>query len=187
MIEREIKFMISDNKLDKYKRILNSFVTPTKILQINYYYDTPDFHLNSLGKTLRVRQKKNNLILQYKYDKNLIGIERICKEYEMELQLFPMSILSNILPDNVSESFLVYNYIGSLITERLDYFYNGTIISLDTNYYLGEHDCELEIEYAELEKAENVIRLIPINEAEIKTMGKYSRYARVYQKLVNNG
>ena len=183
MIEREIKSMATQTLMLQYKSILDNLVDPKRILQINYYFDTPDFQLNSLGNTLRVRQINNELVLQYKYDKHYNGTEKTCEEFEISIQALPLYILSNALPNDTHNPALHYNYIGSLVTERLDYLYGQAIISLDKSYYLGKCDCEIEVEFQDYKMANEILRLLSIEEIETFEMGKYSRFAREYKRL----
>ena len=183
MIEQEIKSIISESLLLKYKKILDGLTPHKRILQINYYFDSPDFRLNSLGNTLRIRQKENQLILQYKYEKQYTGIQKTCKEFEVELQRFPSHISSNDFPSDTIDSDSLYKFAGNLITERLDYIYAETNISLDKSYYLGKCDYEIEIEFQDYNKAEAILKLLSIEKIESHEMGKYNRFVKELQRL----
>ena len=185
MVEREIKSIVSESKLLQYRKVLDDLAEPIRKLQINYYFDTPDFQLNSLGNTLRIRQKNNQLSLQYKYEKQYTGAEKTCKEFEMVIQTFPFYISSKELPGNILDSNLLYNYVGNLTTERFDYSYAETIISLDKSYYLGRCEHEIEIEFQDYVKAEEMLKLLSIEKIETHEMGKYSRFVRELQRLEN--
>ena len=184
MIEQEIKSIITEFLLFKYKNILDGLTEHSRILQINYYYDTDDFQLNSIGNTLRIRQKENKLVLQYKYEKQYTGNERTCREYEIEIYKFPQYLSSNDLPCNIIDS-THYKFVGSLITERFDYKYAETNISLDKSYYLGKCDYEIEIEFQDYKKAESILKLLSIEKSEFHEMGKYSRFVKEIKKLEN--
>lgn len=185
MIEQEIKSLISESMFLKYKNILDGLTTYARILQINYYFDTPNFQLNSLGNTLRIRQKENQLMLQYKYEKQYTGIQKTCKEFEVALQRFPSYISSNDFPCGIIEPDPSYRFVGNLITERLDYLYAETDISLDKSYYLGKCDYEIEIEYQDYKKAETILKLLAIEKTELHDMGKYNRFVKELQRLEN--
>lgn len=116
-------------------------------------------------------------MLQYKFDKSYTGIEKVCKEYEKILQVFPSHISSEILPQKIKPA-LCYEFVGSLVTERFDYFYDETIISLDKNYYLGVFDCEIEIEFHDYSKAEQILKILSIDKTKASEMGKYSRFVK---------
>ncbi len=169
----------------KYKNILDELTICTRILQINYYFDTPDFQLNSLGNTLRIRQKENQLMLQYKYEKQYTGIQKTCKEFELALQRFPSYISSNDFSCIKTEPDLSYGFVGNLITERFDYIYAETNISLDKSYYIGKCDYEIEIEFQNYKKAETIMKLLSIGKAETHEGGKYGRFVKELQRLEN--
>ena len=183
MIEREIKSLVSDGMLENFKNILDSVATPVRIVQINYYFDTPDLILNSSGNTLRIRQKKDGLLLQYKYDKQYTNKEKTCKEYEKSLTSFPLLIPSNDLPNFAPDSTIFFTPVGNLITERIDYIYNYTTVSLDENYYLGKCDNEIEVEFKQYEDAEKILKLLSIENIETSDAGKYSRFVNELKRL----
>lgn len=183
MIEQEIKFVISESMMKEYKNILDGLVKPKRVLQINYYFDTPDFYLYSLGNTLRIRQKDQQLALQYKYEKQNKGIQRICKEFEMKIPTFLSNIPCYDLPGKIIKKDIYFGFVGSMTTERLNYIYKGTVISLDKNYYLGNCDYEIEVEFQDYTNAETIIKLIGIEKLEINERGKYSRFVKRFQQL----
>lgn len=185
MIEHEIKFLITEKMFNHYKSFLNHFYNGKRILQINYYFDTNDFLLNSLSRTLRVRQTKHDLRLQYKYDRYYNDKERICKEYEVQIDHLPFNISCELLP-NLPSPATYYNYLGSLITERFDYIYNETMLSLDISYYLGICDYEIEIEFQNYENAIEILKLLNIEEFEVNKKGKYNRFVQRYKTLNEN-
>ena len=183
MVEHEVKSIISESMFLKYKAILDDSSKHKRVLQINYYFDTPDFQLNSLGNTLRIRQKGSQLLLQYKYDKQYTDIERTCKEFETQIEIFPQCISSKDFPCVSRHETQFYGYIGNLVTERLDYIYGETIISLDTSYYLGKYDHEIEIEFQDYGDAEKIIGLLSIKKTEAQERGKYNRFVNELQRL----
>ncbi len=181
MIENEIKAIITKKQLMSYKEILDKLIGSQKKLQVNYYFDTEDLKLFKNGSTLRIRQINDNLKIQYKLDKEYVGLKRICKEYESSIQAFP-KVLSLDIFEDLRACQTNYKYIGNLITERLDYFYDETIISLDTSYYLGKTDFEIEIEFEDDKKAENVLKILSIETLELQKNGKYKRFITEYLK-----
>jgi len=183
VIEREIKSLISSEMLENYKNILDSVAVSTNIVQINYYFDTHDLSLNSRGNTLRIRQKKDSLLLQYKYDKQYTGNEKKCKEYEKSIKSFSFLIASKDLPDFALDSSIYFTHIGTLITKRIDYLYNNTAISLDTNCYLGKCDYEIEVEFQQYEDAEELLKLLSIENTEMFEAGKYRRFVNELKRL----
>lgn len=186
MIEREIKYIIDHDTYLQIKCILESISISTHMLQINYYYDTPNYDLNANGRTLRIRQKNDSLFLQYKYDKKYSGIEKICEEFELNITHFVNPISSEILPEsylNVEN----YYYIGNLVTERFDYHLKKAVISLDKNYYLGKVDYEIEIEYENISEATEIINLLSLKNTENIATEKYRRFMMIMCNLKNGG
>ena len=193
MIEREIKIMVSDYELFQFAKKFDALAISKKILQINYYFDTQDFLLASQGSTLRIRQKENQLVLQYKYEKQNNGAENTSKEFEKEIRSFSSHITSAALPNDIigASAIITYDYIGTLITERTNYLYNDVEVSLDKNHYLGKSDCEIELEFQEYEQVKSVLGLFFVEDIEFSTTGKYSRFVKELQKIscagANNG
>jgi len=184
MIEKEIKLVVSEEILMKCKKTLDEFLKHTRVLQVNYYYDTPDFLHHSLGNTLRVRQTGERLVLQYKQEKHYDGNLRTCQEFEETIQRIPRQLSSSDTHCIAMNMDLVFTMVGSLVTERVDYIYGETIISLDRNYFLGQYDCEIEIETHEHEEAEAVLRMLSIGEVGEQRLGKYSRFVKKYQRFL---
>jgi len=185
VIEREIKLLISEPMFIDYMNKLNSLVVCKRILQINYYFDTPDFQNYSLGRTLRIRQKDNQLLLQYKYNKQYSGFENMCNEFEIIVDTFPRDISSKDFPCNSMDMANLYRYVGNLVTERFEYTYAKTIISLDKNYYLGKCDYEIEIEFQDYKQAEDLLKLLSIEKTKSHGDGKYSRFVKEMLRLKN--
>ena len=124
-------------------------------------------------------------MLQYKYEKQYTGVQKICKEFEIALQRFPSYISSKNFPCTKIEAEFSYRFVGNFITERLDYVYAETNISLDKSYYLGKCDYEIEIEYQDYKKAETILKLLAIEKTELYDMGKYNRFVKEFQRLEN--
>ena len=187
MIEHEVKKIVAKSTLQKYKKILDGLTASKKSLQVNYYFDTPNFMLYTFGRTLRVRQKESELVLQYKYDKHYTGKERICREYERKLECFPESIFSDQLPDGEAQFPAVFNYVGCLVTERIDYLFDDAKVSLDMNFYLGEFDCEVELEFQEYGRADTLLDLLCFGSDEMPVIGKYDRFVGAVNGGGTNG
>ena len=181
-MEREIKIMVSEQDFSYCAKVLTELANPQIMLQTNYYYDTPDFRLNSLGNTLRVRQKNNDLVLQYKYEKCSSELIRMQKEFEVDIDKLPLHISSKSLPYIGCNSEQIYVYIGCLVTERWNFVYNQEIVFLDKNYYMGKYDCEIEIEFQNFENAKNILKLLKKDQVQCCELGKYERFV---EELVN--
>jgi len=190
MIEHEVKVLASKETFDRSRYILDEMLIPSRTIQLNHYYDTRDFTLNSMGNTLRIRQLGNQCILQFKHDKSFDGFEKSCREYEKVVTGLMSVIPSKILPldlSMLSSTHVNFEYIGCLTTERVDYELDEMIISLDKNLYLGKCDYEVEIEFLERKKAEKMLIQMNINMHELSSIGKYSRFVSEYQRVYSVG
>lgn len=170
-IEIEYKCLIEEKIYDKILEFYHNEKIK-KYIQINYYFDTPDFSFFSNNTTLRVRQKENQLLIQYKYGKSTEKSIRTSKEYVLETEKFPLTIrLDNKLA----------NLLGNLITERIEINYCGAKLCLDKNFYLGSIDFELEIETADKVVINKIVEELKLEEIPIR--GKYSRFIDKYRSL----
>ena len=176
MIEREFKAVISEDMLARLLATLGAYATPSQTLQVNYYYDTPDFVLHQLNSTLRVRQNIRGLKLQYKYDKYNEGTIRTCTEFEIPLDALPLSITSKELPDCDGAAPSDFVLLGSLVTQRVNYTLDGAIVSLDTNFYLGRLDHEIEVEHPDNHTIQKILALLELSHLNPQGVGKYSRF-----------
>ena len=171
MIEKEFerKLVVEE---DDYYALLNYFDKNNlreDILQINYYYDTHDFDVYNSDETIRVRQIKNKLKLQYKYNKNHSGDIRISDESSKEISELPQVIKT--------DKFETQN-IGMMVTERINFIIKECTISLDKNYYLGVIDYEIEVETVKEIDISEIIQDI-----RFTSDGK-SKYIRFIEKLI---
>ena len=196
--EKEIKVLLKKEEYEKIKEILiNKYKDFKTYIQVNYYYDTAHYDLIKAGHTLRIRQKEDGLTLEYKSGKRIIDGVRVCDEYSEDMSELPMRIPFPEIKEIPCE------YIGNLITERTDFkikedftraknqreesldfsevstkVKGNFIISLDKNFYLGETDYEIEIEFegeSESLGLENLLTELGIRNREV-FLGKYSRF-----------
>ena len=137
MLEYEKKILLTR---DEYATLAERFGCILVESQINQYYDTEGFYMNSRGITCRIRDKNG----KYKVTiKNHVAAHLNCS---MEVNLYEGI-------DFNSEAFeaLGLHLQGELITTRIiihkDKFCE---VVLDRNKYLGRTDYELEVEYAEM-------------------------------------
>jgi len=165
MIEKEIERKAILTK-EQYESLLGKIVDKpvTKKVQINYYYDTDDYILLSNDETLRVRQIEDKLELQYKYNKKIESGVRISNESCDEI---------NYLPEKIAIDGLIVKRIGFLLTERRSKRFDGYIIFLDKNYYLGKVDYEIEMEAINIEYMPTELYGISFNTV---CKGKYTRF-----------
>ncbi|MBO5248869.1 MAG: CYTH domain-containing protein [Clostridia bacterium] len=151
-------------------------------VQVNYYFDTPQFSLASAHAMLRVRRKKNSLFLQYKNKRKRLGDMLLCQEEEALLSALPVTV-------NPARYFpkapdVDCRLLGSLVTYRQDFLCCGTVVSLDENIYFGKTDYEIEIE-GDADGIRQVADLLcPVGESK-RGNGKFSRFLKAYQEYYN--
>ena len=170
--EFERKLIIGSGEYEELSHYLSKHSKQENIMQINYYYDTPDFTLFNASETLRIRQIGDMLKLQYKYNKNYSGDIRISDEYSEKISELPKTITVNGVETQ---------NIGFMLTERINFSLKNCIISLDKNLYLGIVDFEIEVETEKESDLPDILKNLTFN---INSSGKYSRFA---EKLQNQG
>lgn len=149
-----------------------------RYVQVNYYFDTPDFALASAHAMLRVRRKKNSLYLQYKNKRKRMGALLLCDEAEAELSEFPRVVNPSRYFDGAPD--VECALLGDLVTCRTDFEFPGALVSLDESIYLGKSDYEIEIE-GDADAIERVAAFLnPVGEAK-KGNGKFSRFLKEYK------
>lgn len=160
---------------EQYNSILETLAdnATSKVMQINYYYDTEDYMLFKNDETLRIRQIDNCLKLQFKYNKYIENDIRVSKESCEEINILPKKIIAN-------EMFT--QYIGFLMTERLIIGFNPYTVFIDKNYYLGKVDYEIEIEAKSISNIPRELFGIQLNGI---CEGKYARFIRELSKQID--
>ncbi len=149
-----------------------------RYVQVNYYFDTPDFALAASHAMLRVRRKKNSLYLQYKNKRKRMGSMLLCDESEAELTQFPRTVNPARYFDGAPDA--VCSLLGDLVTCRTDFEFPGAVVSLDESIYLGKSDYEIEIEGDAEAIAAIAAFLKPAGESK-KGNGKFSRFINEYK------
>lgn len=147
MREHEYKFIVRRDELDFLENNIYMGAdkpAPQCCAQINYYYDTEDYSLDSAGAACRIRKKDGRLSGTLKlHGKSTCG-------GNTELP-FNAGCISDSIKLGETELFLM----GALYTDRRVYVLSdGLKLMFDTNKYLGDEDCELEIEFTEKTKSE---------------------------------
>ncbi len=148
-------------------------------VQVNYYFDTPDFSLAAAHAMLRVRRKKNTLYLQYKNKRKRIGEMLLCQESEAELSDFPSKVNPSRYFQNAPDQ--VCGFVGELVTYRRDFTFPGAVVSLDENIYLGKTDYEIEIE-GDAQAIQRVAAFLNPEGESKKGNGKFSRFMKAYKE-----
>lgn len=152
---------------------LRSLAEEMSTIHINYYYDDMNWTLFNNDETLRIRQRDDQLSLEYKFGKHEFEDIRICNELKIPVK----KVYSQIL---FKEKRLCLQ--GSMITFRTNFELNNCIISLDKNIYLGIIDYEIEVETS------NSFAEIPAWLSELfsgdnkKAIGKFHRFIEQYKK-----
>ncbi len=163
--ELEIKQLITKEVYNFKLSELIKLSSSENFVQVNYYYDTPEYDIFNKNETLRIRLKDSGLKLERKCNNYYINDTRVCEEYSRHIDFLPQSII-------IDHNHL--NLIGCMVTARTNFKFDNCVISLDKNYYLGKIDYEIEIESNEVVNIPIQLSNI-INHEEI-TPGKYTRF-----------
>lgn len=135
MIEFEKKIML---RAEEYLAIMKLACKTVSVdTQTNYYFDNDDLSMNKKGVTCRVRAKDGIFkatIKNHDFEHPECSIEvDLVEKSEFDPQVF---------------NALGLRYQGDLITDRIVIYKDSTCeIVLDRNFYLGNTDFELEVEY----------------------------------------
>lgn len=154
--ETEIKVRLTKQDYDK---VFKPFVSMAlrRILQTNYYLDTPDKDMERLGQTIRIRHRGNKLILTQKLNASNDGQVQTCKEREWEIVIKP-DPKEPISVERAQKEFLDHPHFaypfpledlectGSTKTERWNLPYQHLLFELDKTTYPFGVDYELEVE-----------------------------------------
>ena len=136
--------------MEHYGRDNDSNLKPI-VKQVNYYFDTDDFLMNSQNTTCRIRLKNGKYSATLKQHSNGSDLST-----ETDMEIF------DGLTDNAF-TVMGLKLQGKLITYRCIVFRNTHCeVALDKNEYLGCEDYELEVEYEDMfaQDAERIIREI---------------------------
>lgn len=135
MLEYEKKISLSENE---YLRIFHLIgKRKTNYRQVNYYFDSNDFKMNSQGITCRIREKDG------KYKATIKAHKQTNRECSIEKT---REVLNQY--DDSLFSGMHLELQGELTTERTILFSDGRCeVALDKNTYLGITDYEMEVEY----------------------------------------
>lgn len=154
MFEYEYKFLFQKAQFYTVLSFLEShYKKPETKLQLNYYYDTRQLAFYKKSITLRVRQTEHELLLQTKkHLPSQAGAEFLKKwkegaaaiqtsiEYEKRIKKLPRCLLL--------KGKTLLDLKGCMTTLRQSFFIEeGCRVDLDTNYYLGICDYEMELEF----------------------------------------
>ncbi|WP_453990443.1 CYTH domain-containing protein [Bacillus nitroreducens] len=149
-LEIEFKNLLEEAE---YNLLLTEFSLgeDKKIIQENFYFDTPEFSLKNHGSALRIREKKGlyTLTLKQPVARGLLETHQVLTEEEAHQMLNGGRLVEgevstilktlSIAPTDVT-------YFGSLKTKRAEVEYNNGLLVLDKSYYLNTTDFEVEYE-----------------------------------------
>ncbi|WP_377889575.1 CYTH domain-containing protein [Alkalihalobacillus sp. R86527] len=188
-IEIEFKNMITVNEyhslLASYQQSSNNIKTQT-----NDYFDSAQFALRDKGAALRVRKKKDGLVLTLKEpaQKGLLETHQVITE-----ETFHSIRETGVLPEgDVSKQVVNLGltdnllHLGSLTTHRAEVKLTSGLLVLDHSEYLGHEDYELEFEVTDYEQGERAFHhLLREHGIEIKkAKNKIQRFFIAKQKQI---
>ena len=178
MKEFEIKFIVGRTVFDRLLRQIvkdypSARVTAKK--QINYYYDTEGLDLYDKNITLRIRQSDDGFLLQEKIHTGN-GIE--ADETEKPISALPFSMQYQ------GKTAILQ---GSLQTNRTSaQIDSGIKIEFDENWYLGNHDYEIEIEYDPAQEAKAKELCQSLSLCRPNDTGKSTRFFQARKEVRRN-
>jgi uncharacterized protein YjbK len=187
MIEKEYKLLTTQKK--QFELFKDDFIKTVPLyqckrrLQVNYYYDTPDFLLWQNNTVLRARRVRDNLVLQVKTEQAHDSRYRIASEREQPLDKLTLFLSGEDIGLPIAP---FYQWLGELTTDRTRCFVtDGLTVDFDISYYCGKMDYEIEMEYSsQAEKtAQELIALFERYAAPNANNGKYTRFVKAYRKI----
>lgn len=182
MIEQEIKILINE---EQYRLINNLFHWDIVFSQVNYYYDDITRMDEEDDITVRIRSKKDDLMLQVKIPKEKKASLHVKEEYEKRVIEIQEKVTKEELFELTGKKYDSDRIIlGNLETLRkICNTYQGVEICLDHNRYLQMEDYEIEIEFTG-DYPESLVSLLKKNGIVTKNeiVGKHSRFIEQYKK-----
>ncbi|MCS0542528.1 CYTH domain-containing protein [Aeromonas veronii] len=185
--ELEIEFK-NNLEEDEYRQLLSAFTISEdkKVIQENFYFDTPDFSLKGVGAALRIREKNGiyTLTLKQPVERGLLETHQVLSKEEAEQMLNGGNIIEGEVVSilkGLSIKTSDVRFFGSLKTKRAEVEYKNGLLVLDKSYYLNQTDFEVEYEvtdevsgkviFSELLQQYN----IPIRKTDNKILRFYNR------------
>lgn len=155
-LEIEFKNLLSEQE---YLSLFTHYAsTKQPIWQANDYFDTPDFELRKKGAALRIREKKQGLVLTLKqpHEEGLLETHVTLSANEAE-DLFKYGLIHSDEMNHQLKSFTLQGsleHLGRLETERIEIALPEGLLVLDKSRYLGYTDYELEFEVSNFEQGQ---------------------------------
>ncbi|MRG87090.1 CYTH domain-containing protein [Salinibacillus xinjiangensis] len=188
-IEIEYKNILTKNEYDKLLTGLQlTEMNPNQ--QINYYFETDEFHLKSAGAALRIREKNNECVYTLKepHETGLLETHE-----SIPAEALQDCINGNLqIPDSITERLSSLNipveklsYKGSLTTYRIETKWNECLVVLDHSVYHNTEDYELELEAPSVEIGEKAFQYL-LTKYEIVQKSTPNKIERFFQALESN-
>jgi uncharacterized protein YjbK len=181
-IEIEFKNLLTKQEYSKLMKALY-FDDANIKKQVNYYFETSDFHLKKNHSALRIRKKADEYVFTLKQPHQLgllethapISYEQFLACQNGQFQL-PENIASQLLDLDIPIKELEFK--GELTTFRVEKLWMGCTIVLDHSLYHETEDFELEIEAPNYELGETCFNQILCDHhiIERKTKNKVARF-----------
>jgi uncharacterized protein YjbK len=177
---------------DEYRQLLSAFSISEdkKVIQENFYFDTPKFSLKDVGAALRIREKNGiyTLTLKQPVKRGLLETHQVLSKEEAEQMLNGGNIIEgevvSILKGLSIETSNV-RFFGSLKTKRAEVEYKNGLLVLDKSYYLNQIDFEVEYEVTDEVSGKEVFKellqqyKIPIRKTDNKILRFYNRKKQI--------
>jgi uncharacterized protein YjbK len=188
-LEIEFKNILEE---DEYRQLLSAFSISEdkKVIQENFYFDTPKFSLKDVGAALRIREKNGiyTLTLKQPVKRGLLETHQVLSKEEAEQMLNGGNIIEgevvSILKGLSIETSNV-RFFGSLKTKRAEVEYKNGLLVLDKSYYLNQIDFEVEYEVTDEVSGKEVFKellqqyKIPIRKTDNKILRFYNRKKQI--------
>ena len=158
-IEIEAKALVS---AEDYRKLVKEFNSFPRFVQTNYYIDSEDRILTKEGIALRIREKQGSYELTLKTPLSQGVLE---KNVPISMNEFAALRDEGEFPKGDTARFLTMldidvkalKILTSLSTERIEFEYEGGLLSIDRNQYSGKVDYEVEFEYNNVAGAEKIL------------------------------
>lgn len=188
-LEIEFKNILEE---DEYRQLMSAFSISEdkKVIQENFYFDTPKFSLKDVGAALRIREKNGiyTLTLKQPVKRGLLETHQVLSKEEAEQMLNGGNIIEgevvSILKGLSIETSDI-RFFGSLKTKRAEVEYKNGLLVLDKSYYLNQIDFEVEYEVTDEVIGKEVFKellqqyKIPIRKTDNKILRFYNRKKQI--------
>lgn len=181
-IEIEAKVLLSKEDYLKVKKSL-SLRECDSFVQTNHYIDSKARDLKTNGIALRIREKKDEVVLTLKTPlaEGLLEKNQTITEEEgrkmIEEGVFPKGHIADFL-EILDIDIDTLEVLASLVTKRFEENYKTGKLALDENTFCDQVDYELEMEDSSISNAHTLIKeiLSPLGiKYEYNTLSKQAR------------